>query len=54
MPIAELETVGGTGLSRPALNAAAELRNQVRDEVEEIARKQPQQIASQVGQWLKE
>jgi flagellar M-ring protein FliF len=58
MPLAELESGMvprlPSNLGRQALDAAAERRNQVRDEVEEIAMKQPQQIAAQVGQWLKE
>jgi flagellar M-ring protein FliF len=59
MPLHELEAgtaIGrvGSGIARPALDAAAQQRNQVREEVEEIAIKQPQQIAAQVGQWLKE
>lgn len=49
-PLAELES----GPPRLALDPAAERRASTRDELEELARTQPEQVAVQVRQWLKQ
>lgn len=49
VPIGELEAA--VHKPRNPSNARAEV---LRDQVEEIARKQPEQVAIQVGQWMKE
>ena len=49
-PIAELEVAP----VRAGLEPAAERRATVRTQVEEIVKKEPEQVAAQIGQWLKE
>lgn len=49
-PIAELEVAP----VRTALDPAQERRATVRGQVEEIVRREPEQVAAQIGQWLKE
>ncbi|MBX5474659.1 MAG: flagellar M-ring protein FliF [Thermoleophilia bacterium] len=49
-PIAELEVAP----VRTALDPAQERRATVRAEVEDIVRREPEQVAAQIGQWLKE
>ena len=39
---------------RHELDPAAEQRNQLRDELEEIAKNSPEQVALQVNQWMKQ
>src|SRR3954454_2809643 len=50
VPLSELEA----GADRGLLTAAADRRAQEMAELEEIVRTQPQRIATQVGQWMKE
>lgn len=50
VPVAELEAAAG----RRALEAGSQRSAGLKAEAEEIARNQPEQIAAQVGQWLKE
>ncbi|MBV8256450.1 MAG: flagellar M-ring protein FliF [Actinobacteria bacterium] len=49
-PIAELEVAP----VRAGLEPAVARRETVRTQVEEIVRKEPEQVAAQIGQWLKE
>jgi flagellar M-ring protein FliF len=49
-PIAELEVAP----VRAGLAPAVERRETVRTQVEEIVKKEPEQVAAQIGQWLKE
>jgi flagellar M-ring protein FliF len=51
VPLAELEAGNG---DRALLAAAGERRAQDAAQLEEIVRAQPQRIAAQVGQWMKE
>jgi flagellar M-ring protein FliF len=49
VPIAELDASG----ARAALEAANEQKTELRGELQEIAKAQPEQVAAQVSQWLK-
>jgi flagellar biosynthesis/type III secretory pathway M-ring protein FliF/YscJ len=51
MPLAELEAAP---TARIPIDAEAVKRNTQRNELDEIARSQPQQVATQVAQWMKE
>jgi flagellar M-ring protein FliF len=50
VPIAQLEASS----ARAALDAAGEQKTQLRGELQEIAKAQPEQVAAQVTQWLKD
>jgi len=52
LPLASLEAPSSP--VRPALDPAAEAREALRGEVEQIARTQPEQIAAQVSTWMKD
>jgi len=50
VPIAELNA----GPARAAVDPAKEKRDQVKEQVEDIVKKEPEKVAVQVGQWLRE
>jgi len=54
VPIAQLEAGPHVPAVRHELDPAAEQRNQLRDELEEIAKNSPEQVALQVNQWMKQ
>ena len=56
VPIAQLEAGPHAHVpaARHELDPAAEQRNQLRDELEEIAKSSPEQVALQVNQWMKQ
>lgn len=54
MPLAQLEAGGGSSARRRELDPASERRDQTHTEVVDLANGQPEQVALQVAQWMKE
>ena len=54
VPVGELESGAGSEPLEIAVDPAGERRQQMKGEVQEIVRNNPEQIALQISQWMRE